>query len=171
MSRTKNPVSARWSRLIVVAGLVAVAGCGSDDDSSKSPAKPAERGAPKELLGTYTTKLEPSDLPSNPAQELTAGPPTWKLTIANSGGLDNGRAFTIANASLGPLESSSFGIRRDRILLHREECAAGGSYHFYENEFSYRLSGRTLTLETVKNSCQDKVAETILTSEPWTKAD
>jgi len=162
---------AGWSRLIVVAGLIVAAGCGSDDDSSKSPAKPAERGAPKELLGSYTTKLKPSDLPSNPAQELTAGPPTWKLTIANSGGPGNGRAFTIANTSLGTLESSSFGIRGDRILLHREECAAGGSPHFYENEYSYRLSGKTLTFKTVKNSCKDKVTETILTSEPWTKAD
>jgi hypothetical protein len=171
MSLTKNPVWGSSSRLIVVAAVVVVAGCGSDDDASESSAKPAERGAPKELLGTYTTKLEPSDLPPNPAPELTSPHTTWTLTIANSGGAGNGRAFTIANTGLGPLESSSFGIRGDRILLHREECAAGGSVHLYENEYSYRLSGRTLTLETVKNSCKDKVAESILASGPWTKAD
>jgi hypothetical protein len=144
-------------------------GCGSDDDSSKSATKPAEQAAPKELLGSYTTKLKPSDLPSNPPEELS-GSTKWNLTIANSGGPNNGPAFTIADAGSNTLESSSFGVRGDRILLHREECAAGGTQRLYENEYRYQLRGKTLTFTTVKNSCSDNVAKTILTGEPWTKA-
>lgn len=151
-------------------GLVAVAGCGSGDDSNPTAEAP-EQAAPKELLGSYTTTLKRRDLPANPAQELTGGSLKWKLTIANSGGPGNGRAFTIANADLGLLESSSFGVRGNRVLLHREECAAGGTQRFYENEYSYELRANTLTFTKVRNSCADEVAQTILTSEPWTKAD
>ncbi len=43
--------------------------------------------------------------------------------------------------------------------------------HFYENEYRYKLSGKTLTFTKVKNQCPDEVALTILTSQPWTKAD
>jgi hypothetical protein len=168
------PVAWRSPLGLLAVGLIAAAGCGSDDDSktsAKAPAKAPERAAPKELLGSYTTTLKRSDLPPNPAQELTAGSTKWKLTIANSGGVGNGPAFTIANADLGVLESSSFGVRGDRVLLHKEECAAGGNERFYENQYSYGLPANTLTFTTVKNSCPDDVAQTILTSEPWTKAD
>jgi hypothetical protein len=99
-----------------------------------------------------------------------SGSTRWNLRIATSGGQNNGPAFTIADAGNNTLESSSFGVRGDRILLHREECAAGGTQRLYENEYRYQLRGKTLTFTTVKNSSSDKVAETILTGEPWTKA-
>ena len=160
---------------IVAIAITAAGGCGSDDDSETSSKAPtttrAEGPTPKELLGSYTTKLKPSDLPPNPPPELTDGSMAWKLTIANSGGVDNGPVFAIANAKLGALESPSFGVQGDRVLLHREECAAGGQPHFYENEYRYKLSGKTLTFTKVKNQCPDEVALTILTSQPWTKAD
>jgi hypothetical protein len=35
--------------------------------------------------------------------------------------------------------------------------------------YRWKLEGRALTLTTVKEGCPDKVAETILTSEPWKK--
>jgi hypothetical protein len=153
------------------AALLAVTGCGSDGDSktaSDAPAKSAEQRAPAELLGKYATELKPTDLPPSPPGELTDGSMRWTLTIANSGGIDNGPVFAIANSEAGSLENPSFGVRDDLILLHREECAAGDK-PFYENQYRYELSGKTLTLTKVKNSCPDEVALTILTSEPWTK--
>jgi hypothetical protein len=153
--------------------MIAVGGCGSDDDSatsSQAPTKRAEAQAPAELLGSYTTTLKRSDLPPNPPPELTDGSMAWKLTIAKSGGIDNGPVFAIANAKLGTLESPSFSVEGDRVLLHREECASGGQARFYENEYRYNLRGKTLTFTKVKNSCPDEVALTILTSEPWTKS-
>ena len=57
----------------------------------------------------------------------------------------------------------------DTLVLEKEECAANGSTTFYDSEYSWKLSGSTLTLTTVKNDCPDHVAETILTSDSWTK--
>jgi hypothetical protein len=165
---------AGWLRpaTVIAVALMVTTGCGSDDDSEKSETASSERAAgrvPGELLGTYTTELKRSDLPPNPPPELTGGSMAWKLTIANSGGVDNGRVFAIASAEGESLEGPSFSVKGDRILLHREECAAGGAEHFYENEYRYKLSGKTLVLTKVKNACPDQVALTILTSEPWTK--
>ena len=72
-----------------------------DDDSGTSGTKSSEAAAdpvPAELLGTYETTLKKSDLPANPPGELTAGP-TWKLTIAKSGGVNDGPVFAIANGA------------------------------------------------------------------------
>ena len=156
--------------LIGVLALFA-SGCGSDGDSDATRAastKPKEQRAPDKMLGTYTTTLKSGDLPSAPPAELTHGSMTWKLTIANSGGVDDGPVLAIANSELGSLENPSFGVKGDVILLHREECASGDK-PFYENQYRYTLSGKTLTLTKVRNQCPDEVALTILTSEPWTK--
>jgi hypothetical protein len=156
----------------LIAALAAT-GCGSGDDSktsSQAPAKGPGQRAPAELLGTYMTTLKASDLPPNAPRELSDGSLRWTLTIANSGGVDNGPVFGIANSESGSLENPSFGVKDDLILLHREECAAGDK-PFYENRYQYRLSGKTLVLTKVKNLCPDEVALTILTSEPWTKLD
>ena len=56
----------------------------------------------------------------------------------------------------------------DTLVLEDEECAATGTTTF-NNEYTWELSGSTLTLTTVKNDCPDRVAETILTSHPWAK--
>jgi hypothetical protein len=155
---------------VAAVALFAVIGCGSDDPSTTTtaPAKAAVSAAAG-LVGTYTTRLKASDLPPNPPPELTDGSTEWKLTIATTGGIDNGPVFAIANGERGSLENPSFSVEGDRVLLHREECAAGGQPHFYENEYRYRSSANTLTFTKVKNLCPDEVALTILTSEPWTK--
>ena len=62
-------------------------------------------------------------------------------------------------------------MKGDHIVLHREECAAGGEEHFYENEYRYEQSGKKLSFTKVKNLCPDEVVLTILTSEPWTKTN
>jgi len=158
---------------IIAVVLSMAAGCGGDDDSDTSGTKSSTAAAdpvPAELLGTYETTLKKSDLPANPPGELTAGP-TWKLTIAKSGGVNDGPVFAIANAEAGSLEGPSFSVKGDQIVLHKEECAAGGEEHFYENAYRYEQSGDKLTFTKVKNLCPDEVVLTILTSEDWTKTN
>ncbi len=167
-----GPATLRRGLALAAIAAIAAAGCGGSDDSSESdsPAPAAEGKAPAQLVGAYTTTLKPSDLPANAPAELTSGSKQWKLTIANSGGVDDGPVFAIANGDLGALENPSFGVKDDVILLHREECGAGDK-PFYENAYRYELSGKTLTLTKVRNGCPDEVALTILTSEPWTRTN
>src|SRR4051812_49425232 len=120
-------VAARHSLAVIAGAMFAAGGCGSDEKFANSTTPPPQRTrtpAPAKLLGTYTTKLKPSDLPPNLPPELADGSPEWKLTIANSGGIDNGSVFGIANVKEGSLEAPSFSVIGDRVLLHREECAA-----------------------------------------------
>ena len=54
-------------------------------------------------------------------------------------------------------------------MLKHEECAAGGTEHFYDNAYRFARSGKKLTFTKLRNGCPDRVAETVLTSEPWAK--
>jgi hypothetical protein len=148
-------------RFVCAVALVALAGCGGDSD--------AEEGVPAELVGTYTTTLAEGDIPPNSAPELTSG--EWELVIATSGAADGGPVLAINHPEEGNLETAGLTVDGDRFLLEDEECAAGpnGSVAFYDNEYGWALEGSTLTLTTVENQCPDRVAETILTSNPWTK--
>lgn len=150
--------------LLVAAGTLALAlsGCGGSD---------SEEGVPAELVGNYTTTLEKGDLPDDPPPELVDGGPAWKLTVAETGGPDDGPALVIDSADerVGNLEAPSLRVEGDHLFLDKEECFENGSYVFYDNEYRWTLDGSTLTLATVKNDCPDRVAETILTSQPWTK--
>ena len=162
-----------WNKLIplALAGSAALlAGCGGasgDATQTSAPSVPSAATVPAPLVGRYTTTLRRSDLPANPAPELTSGSSTWKLTLARSGGVDNGPALTIANAQLGVLESSNFAAQRGTVLLRREDCVTPGNQHFYDNRYRYVISHGTLRFTTLTNGCKDRVAETILTSRPW----
>jgi hypothetical protein len=125
---------------------------------------------PQQLLGTYTTTLEQSDVEAAGSPPEIAGPDrSWTLRILNKGGPDNGPVLAIDNKTAGNLEAPSLRVDGDRLLLRKEECAAGGQYKFYNNEYAWKLSGKTLTITPVTNHCSDRVALTILTSRPWTK--
>jgi hypothetical protein len=144
------------SCLVVVAALP---GCGGGE---------SEEGVPTELVGAYMTTLEQSDIPANAAPALEAG--DWKLVIAKSGAPDGGPALSIKPSTQGDaLEAPGLTVDGDTLKLEQEECEQKTGYVFYDNEYSWRLDGSTLTLATVKNQCPDRVAETILTSHPWTK--
>ena len=80
-----------------------------------------------------------------------------------------GRCSRSTTPSRGSLEVPGLAVDGDRFLLEDEECAEETGYAFYDNEYDWELTGSTLTLSTVKNDCPDRVAETILTSQPWTK--
>jgi len=140
---------------------LALAGCGGGGDE----------GVPAQLVGTYTTTLEAGDIPENPAPELKNAAGEWELVIATSGAPDGGPALAINHPEEGNLEAPGLTVDGDQFLLEDEECAAGpdGSYAFYDNAYRWALDGSTLTLATVENECSDHVAETILTSNTWTK--
>ncbi|HEU5263585.1 MAG TPA: hypothetical protein VFU34_03035 [Gaiellaceae bacterium] len=138
-----------------------LAGCGGGGGS----------GIPAELVGTYTTTLEQGDLPADPARELADGGPAWKVTIAETGGPDDGPVLIIDSAQerFGNLEAPALRVEGDRLYLDKEECFENGSYVFYDNEYRWALDGSTLTIEPVVNECKDEVALTILASRPWTR--
>jgi hypothetical protein len=145
-----------------ILGLCALALCGCGGSSSSSDTVPAE------LIGTYTTTLEQSDIPANASPALEAG--EWKLVIATSGAPDGGPALSIKPSTQGnALEAPGLTVDGDTLKLEQEECEQKTGYVFYDNEYSWKLDASTLTLTTVKNDCPDRVAETILTSHPWTK--
>lgn len=112
-------------------------------------------------------------MPTDAAQELEDGGPAWRLRIGASGGPDDGPFLAIdsADEDFGNLEAPSLRVAGDRLLLLKEECAAGGESEFYDNEYRWKLDGETLTLTEVENQCPDEVALTILTSRPWKKVD
>jgi hypothetical protein len=146
--------------LLLLGGLLALAVCGCGGSDS-------EEGLPPELVATYTTTLDDSDIPPNSAPELTPG--DWELVIATEGAADGGPVLAINHPVEGNLEGPGLTVDGDRFVLEDEECAEETGYAFYDNEYSWELAGSTLTLSTVKNDCPDRVAETILTSQPWTK--
>jgi hypothetical protein len=157
-SMTRNLV--RSLVLLVAAGTLAlvVGGCGGSD---------SEEGVPSELAGTYVTTLAASDLPANAPPELEAG--RWELAIGALEGADKGSFLAINHPTEGTLEEPELTVDGDVLQLNDEECAQETGYVFYDNEYSWSLEGSTLTLATVKNDCPDRVAETILTSNAWTK--
>ena len=163
----------------VVAGAITavlfVAGCGGDDDGAGKKPSPARRPAaakvPAKLVGVYTTRLRSRDLPPDPSPDLAGGGPLWKITIANSGGIDNGPTLGIASVEQGGLRSPKLTVRGDEILLTQEECATpSGDHVFVTSRYRWKLRGRRLTLKALTHACRDRVAETILTARPLTRA-
>jgi hypothetical protein len=87
------------------------------------------------------------------------------------GGPDDGPFLAIDVGESDNLEAPSLRVEGDRLVLQNEECARpGGGYDFYDYEYTWSLDGDTLVIERVTNQCADRVAETILTSRPWTKS-
>lgn len=139
-----------------VLGVAGLGGCGGSGDESAVPA---------ELEGTYVTTLEQSDIPKNAPPELEAS--QWELAIGQLEGEEAGSFLAINHPTKGTLEEPELAVDGDVLKLMNEECAVGST--FYDNEYRWELSGSTLTLTTIESQCPDRVAETILTSGPWTK--
>jgi hypothetical protein len=119
-------------------------------------------------VGTYTTTLKASDIPKPPPDELKAraNPYHWKLVIAKSGGIDNAPALTIVSPQHGSLESPTLSVSGDTLNLSKEFCTTPGQT-FATSAYRWQLQGNTLRLTLTKPGCPDKVAQTILASEPW----
>ena len=163
----------------ILAGLVAssASACGGSTATTAGTATSAGTGSeastagaiPPELLGTWATTLKAADVPANAPEELKNAATKWRLVIAQTGGTDNGPVLSIVNPELGQLEGPTLEVQGNELKLLREECAASGDEQFFDNTYSYQVQSGTLRITTVDNQCADRVAETILTSEPWTK--
>ena len=157
-------------RRIALAGLVFaafVAGCGGGE--SDEAAVPA---VPQDLVGTYETAITESD--KGTGEDWAELGLKWRLRIAPNGAPDDGPSLSIDNidSAFGNLESSSLSVDEDRMTLLNEVCesrAAGADVEFFDNEYSYVLEGSTLTISPVENQCENEVALTLLTTNPWTK--
>jgi hypothetical protein len=148
--------------------VVVCASCGGGESAAPPASTEAKSAAvPAALVGTYTTTLEQPDIPANAPPEL--GELEWTLRIGDTGGADGGPFLAIDSPTHGNLEAASLRVEGDRLLLMHEECAAGGTEHFYDNAYAWKLAGTQLSLSTDTNQCGDHIAETILTSRPWTK--
>lgn len=167
------------ARAVLLAGaaalLLALGACGGDSDEVASEAgsgttAPETGLAPDELVGTWTATIKDPGADAPP--ELKDGGPSWVIRIENTGGPDGGPFLAIdsADEAFGNLEAPALRVEGDRLRLLDEECAAGGEQKFYNNEYRWKISGGELRITTVANQCSDRVAETILTSRPWTKA-
>jgi hypothetical protein len=161
-------------RQIAAACFVAVVliGCGGGG-SSTSSTTPAGGPPPAKLVGTYMTTLKPADIPKPPPDELKGGssPYHWKLEITKSGGTNNAPTLTIVNPQLGTLESPTLSVSGDMLNLSNEECAkANGGESLVTSAYRWQLQGKTLRLTVTEPGCSDKVAQTILASEPWTRS-
>jgi hypothetical protein len=155
---------------VLALALVPAACGGSDEPSATTTARPvaSEKPAaiPHELVGTWTTKLRTGDVP---AKFQLANP--FSVTISPNGGVDGAPSLTLAD-SQEPLEgeTSTPVVTGDTITLRHEGCFVEGSgYRFYDNVYRYAISGDRLSFTVVKNACKDRLAESILTTRPFTR--
>jgi hypothetical protein len=113
---------------------------------------------------------QPADVPK-PVPDLLDGEYRWTLRITKDGGPDNAPALTIVNPPDDVLESSAIAVSGDTIELMREECEKpSGGYALVTSSYLWKVDGSRLTLTPVKNGCPDKIALTILRSEPWARS-
>jgi hypothetical protein len=153
---------------LALAGL----GCGGGDDTAASSSTPAPKAAappPAELLGTYTTTLKRSDVPKPAPRELD-GQYRWTLRITKDGGPDDKPALTIVIPPDDALESSVLAVAGDVLTLTGQECAQQTGYKIVSSSYRWKVEGDSLRLTPLKHGCEDKVAETILSAEPWKRA-
>ncbi len=149
---------------LALAGLIS-AGCGGGGGGQASTK--AGGPPPARLVGTYTTTLKRADLPKPVPIEFTAGY-KWKVEIAKSGGINNAPNLTITNLPEAGccLESPTLSVSGDTLNLTHETCETKSGYRFVASSYRWKLSGKTLRLTLTKPGCPDKVAQTILASEP-----
>jgi hypothetical protein len=157
---------------LALAGL----GCGGDDEKTSSSSSAATNTTPQavapppaELLGTYTTTLKRSDVP-DPAPPELDGQFRWTLRITKDGGPDDKPALTIVKPPDDVLESSAMAVTGDKLELTGEECAQTMGDSIVSSSYTWKAEGDHLRLTAVKHGCADKVAETILSAEPWKRA-
>ena len=154
---------------LALAGL----GCGGGDDktassSSATTTPQAVAPPPAELLGTYTTTLKRSDVP-DPAPPELDGQYRWTLRITKDGGPDDKPALTIVKPPDDVLESSAMAVTGDKLELTGGVRETMGD-SIVSSSYTWKAEGDGLRLTAVKHGCADKVAETILSAEPWKRS-
>lgn len=164
----------RWRLQATSCGLVlalaALAGCGG---GSSKPTTSAGGPPPAKLVGTYTTTLKPADRPK-PVPAKLKRPLAWRLIIAKTavpGGINHGPSIVIFSPQHFILEEPRLSVSGDTLNLSHELCAKpNGGSTFVTSAYRWQLHGKTLRLTVTKPGCPDKVAQTILASEPWKRS-
>lgn len=155
----------RVDRLLLVvavtAALVVLVGCGEDGSdeaaTTTSSAAPAQTGADA-LIGIYVTTLGPS----GPELKEPNPPGKWQLQVTSETEAyyqpPRGASFPVGN----PIELSS-----ERVVFAPDlECPTQEGTPG-KGTYEWRLSGETLTLTEVEDTCRDRAF--VLTSNPWSK--
>ena len=166
MSRKTEPRARGLStarKLLLLAATaataIAITGCGGDDGSEAAATTASAGTGAEALLGNYTTTLGPS----GPELSEPNPPGTWGLLITSE-----------TDAHFQPPEVPSFPvgnpieISEDRIVFAPDpECPTQeGSPG--KGTYEWRLTGDTLTITDVSDSCRDRAF--VLTSKPWSRA-
>jgi hypothetical protein len=154
--------------VLALALMPAACGGSGETTATTTPATKSQPAAvPKELVGTWTTKLHKADAPP----QLQLNNP-FSVIIAPDGGIDNAPSFTLADSEESlEGETSTPLFKGDTVTLRHEGCLTeGADYRFYDNVYRYTVSGDTLTFKVVKNACPDRHAEAILTSRAFRRS-
>jgi hypothetical protein len=156
----------------LVLALAALAGCGGDSNPTTSTGGPP----PAKLFGTYTSTLKPGDLPQ-PVPAALKPPLAWRLKIERSpvGEAGHGPHMLIFSPQHYVQEEPRLSVSGDTLNLSHEPCPKpnGGSRvvtRYVTSAYRWQLRGKTLRLTVTKPGCFDKVARTILASEPWKRS-
>ena len=153
-----------------VAALAAALTAAVSLAGARSGAAPPPGGAaPKQLVGTFTTKLTRADQLRWPKDALFIAEPRWTLVIANSGSGASPRVLGLRpTKSGGP--SIPFGVAGSRIYLR---CLSDDGFPIRgHSTYTWSLVGRTLRFVLVSQPCKspdDRSQVVVLTSEPWHK--
>jgi hypothetical protein len=153
------------------------AGCGSDDDGATA-AKPATTsaqsepaGPPPELAGSYTRFVGKADIARTQKKRSEVGPnqvkpkPERTLLFVEPSGLTT-RTTNADFVVQQDYAASAGGELEIRGYQHPEAGAFCGPEIAQNADYSWKVSGDTLTLSAVKDPCADR--DSVLTGK-WTR--
>jgi hypothetical protein len=111
-------------------------------------------------------------MPTTASAASTTITRTWpRLLIPGMNECQSRNSTATTNPQLGVLESPTLSVAGDTLNLTHEECAKTSGESFVSSAYRWGLQGeQALHLTTTKPGCRDKVAQTILASEPWTRS-
>jgi hypothetical protein len=144
----------RWAAkafavVIGTVGLVGLVGCGGSDETAGNQTKPAAKKAPsaavsEDLVGTWTRTV-----PARSYTYVTAGKFTMKVSgDGNMEMYDPAGNPTNDCVSQMSCEALTLTARNGKLTVG-EMAACTGS-----GEYSYRITGRRLTTEAVRDGCK-----------------
>jgi hypothetical protein len=130
--------------------------------------------APKQLLGTWKTRLTAADVAKAIQEYMPAGTPTWQLIILNSGVGNIPRVLGLRPVGYQySAPTIPFGVQGHLIHLQCLNTGAGLPIAGHDT-FRWSVSGGSLRLRAVRLVCKknpyDRNRAVILASETWRRS-